>query len=156
MSLNSDYLQRETAEIKIALDSLSALSGIPSSTLSLAVRGIKDLSIERFQRAAALLSELRQLIEFHGGAPISWSNVDTIRELLDKMRTAKRARAAAAITGPDPLTLLGELSASDVDTVATRYGWSRSDLLARLTAARDQMHALTMAIFADNSARGQV
>jgi hypothetical protein len=146
-----NLLKSQAATLELPVEVLAALSGVPASTLSMAMRGTKDLPRERFLAVDALLRELRELVEFHAPVPISWKNPAIIRDLLDEMRRAKRHPAP-----PDPWTLLTELNAADADTVATKHGWTRHQLIEQLTAAREQLHEATVALSARNDYRAAV
>ncbi|MGH9690776.1 MAG: hypothetical protein ACRD4C_06785 [Candidatus Acidiferrales bacterium] len=145
MSINTDLLKNGFKELEIALDVFSALSGIPSSTLSMALRGTKDLSSERFKLAVDLLAELRELLKFYD-VPISWADISRIRELLDRMRRTKRGHVSI-----DAWQLLRDLAVDDAEVVAARHGWSTEQLVANLEAAQIQLQSIATSIAPDRA-----
>lgn len=143
MSLNSDLLRTRLNELEISLDVFTALSSIPSSTLSLSLRGTKDLSVERFRGAIALLDELRELAARYKPAPLAWKNTVAIRELLETQRSAKHLKTPASV---DPFELLHELAPGSIDQICAMHNWSRTELIKQIAAASRHLHELQDAI----------
>lgn len=140
-------LRTKRLELDLPIEAWAALTGIPASTLSMSDRGTKDLPIERFRQADAMLNELRDLVAFYAPVPIAWKDVAAIRELLDRMRRAKRH------TPVDALDLLRELAVNgdDIDAVLVRRNCSPQELIDQLAKARTQLSELTQKLAARNA-----
>lgn len=147
--INGNLIRTKLAELDLPAEIFATLSGIPATALSMAMRGTKDLSAERFRQAIDLLNELAELVRFCSPIPISWRDVNAIRELLDRLRRVKRN------TPVNALDLLKEIAINgdDLDVVLAKRNCSPQELIDQLAKARTQLNELTEQLAARNADR---
>lgn len=144
--IQEDQLRRKIADVGASNDFVAVLAGVPPSTLSTALRGVKALTADRFIAVDTTLNDMLALQAIYA-IPIAWRNPQAIQEKIDEMKRAAHIAAQQAAQEQDrvEMDLITRITmGEDPVVIAKRLGISFEEISSRLTGAMQRLNNLSL------------